>query len=60
MQQVNRPMANSGTSTLMGTLPVTSTLSAYAMLASATASNCRYGLRRYQPLPSKHRMKVSR
>ena len=41
MQQVNRPIENSGTSTLMGTLPTASTLLAKAMLPSATARICR-------------------
>ena len=41
MQQVNRPIVNSGTITRMGTLPVVSTLSAYAMAPSATTRSCR-------------------
>src|ERR1035441_7082852 len=29
------------------------------MPPNATANSCRYGFRRYHPLPSKHRMKLS-
>src|SRR5262245_2942038 len=59
MQQRKRPTANIGISSVMGGFSKSPDIQ-YAMPPSATAANCRYGLRQYQPRPSKHKIKVSR